>query len=209
MMAGLIQCMRCKQWFGNKHGLLLHKNFCDQKHANLHDDANHIDSNYQPLKSSYDNDEHFLPFNMYDDIVENSSDDSEIVSDGESTSQSDNEDDIRMQEDNSQDNLLSELDQKYNVNTMDTAVSKVQIRLNDLINRHKAPLKKYVDIVTLFNEYMSSPNFTKHVKLKHRHTSLKRMEVANPSLASLRPVNKQVTLHDNSRVTVPLFDAKL
>jgi hypothetical protein len=34
------------------------------------------------------------------------------------------------------------------------------------------------------------------------------MEVANPSLASLRPVNKQVTLHDNSRVTVPVFDAK-
>ena len=33
-----------------------------------------------------------------------------------------------------------------------TAVSKLQIRLNDLINRHKAPLQMYDDIVTLFNE---------------------------------------------------------
>mgnify|MGYP000893998542 CR=1 FL=1 len=33
-----------------------------------------------------------------------------------------------------------------------TAASKLQIRLNDLINRHKAPLQMYDDIVTLFNE---------------------------------------------------------
>jgi hypothetical protein len=34
------------------------------------------------------------------------------------------------------------------------------------------------------------------------------MEVANPLVRSLRPVNKQVTLHDNSVVTAPVFDAK-
>ena len=106
-MADLIQCMRCKQWFINKHGLLQHKNFCDQKHANLRVDANHIESEYQPLKSCYDNDEHLLPLNLYDDIDESSSDDSE-VSDGE-RSLSDDEDNINMQvnmqEDNSGDYL--------------------------------------------------------------------------------------------------------
>ena len=204
-MADLIQCMRCKQWFVNKRGLLQHMRWCDLKYASLRDDANHIESEYQPLKSCYNNDEHLLPFNLYDHIDEYSSDDSEL-SDGE-LSLSEDEDNINMQEDNSGD-YHEEMDQNDHVNSNSTAVSKVQIRLNDLINRHKAPLKMYDDIVTLFNEYMSSPNFSKHVKLKHRHTFLKRMEVANPSLASLRPVNKQVTLHDNSRVTVPVFDAK-
>ena len=190
-----------------------HKRYCDQNHANLQDDENHIESDYQPLKSCYDNDDHLLPFNVYDDLDEYSSDDSEIIDDGRSINgvhidyQSGDEDEINMQEENGRDDI-DESDQNKNENSYSTAVSKVQIRLNHLINCHKAPLKMYDDIVTLFNEYMSSPNFTKHVKLKHRHTFLKRMEVANPSLTSLRPVNKQVTLHDNSRVTVPVFDAK-
>jgi hypothetical protein len=33
-----------------------------------------------------------------------------------------------------------------------TAASKLQIKLNHLINNHKAPLKLYDDIVDLFNE---------------------------------------------------------
>jgi hypothetical protein len=40
-----------------------------------------------------------------------------------------------------------------------TAVSKVRIKLNNLINNHKASLKLYDNIVNLFNEYISSNNF--------------------------------------------------
>jgi hypothetical protein len=40
-----------------------------------------------------------------------------------------------------------------------TAISKLQIKLNHLINSNKAPLKLYDDIVDLFNEYISSNNF--------------------------------------------------
>ncbi len=40
-----------------------------------------------------------------------------------------------------------------------TAVSKVQIKLNNLIKNHKASLKLYDNIVNLFNEYISSNNF--------------------------------------------------
>ncbi len=36
-----------------------------------------------------------------------------------------------------------------------TAASKLQIKLNHLINNNKEPLKLYDDIVDLFNEYMS------------------------------------------------------
>ena len=43
-----------------------------------------------------------------------------------------------------------------------TAISKLQISLNDLINCHKAPLQLYDDIVNLTNEYTSLPYFSKY-----------------------------------------------
>ena len=87
-----------------------------------------------------------------------------------------------------------------------TAISKVQIRLNDLINRHKAPLLLYDEIVHLFNDYISSENFSKYGKLCTRQSFIKQLEKSHPSVTALRPVNKLVTLHDDTQVTVPVFD---
>ena len=56
------------------------------------------------------------------------------------------------------------------------AVSKVQIKLNNLINNHKASLKLHDDIVDLFNEYISSPNFDLYATLKSRKTFIRSME---------------------------------
>ena len=87
------------------------------------------------------------------------------------------------------------------------AVSKVQIKLNNLINNHKASLKLHDDIVNLFNEYIASPNFDLNTTLKSRKSFIRSME---PSyrVTKLRPMNTEVMLHDTSRVTVPVFDAK-
>ena len=79
-----------------------------------------------------------------------------------------------------------------------TAVSKLQIRLNDLINCHNAPLQLYDEIVTLFNDYISSNNFSVYGKLKTRQSFIKQMEVSHPGVMALRPVNKQITLYDNT-----------
>ena len=77
-----------------------------------------------------------------------------------------------------------------------TAISKLQIRLNDLINRHKVPLQLYDEIVHLINDYISSDNFSKYGKLKTRQSFIKQMESSHPSVTALRPVDKQVSLHD-------------
>jgi hypothetical protein len=87
------------------------------------------------------------------------------------------------------------------------AVSKVQIKLNNLINNHKASLKLHDDIVVLFNEYLASPNFDLNTKLKTRKSFIKSME-SSYGVTHLRPMNSEVLLHDQSRVTVPVFDAK-
>ena len=89
-----------------------------------------------------------------------------------------------------------------------TAISKLQIRLNDVINRHKAPLLLYDEIVHLINDYISSENFSKYGKLKTRQSFLRQMEITHPSVTALRPVNKQVTLHDGNQVSLPVFDAR-
>ena len=97
---------------------------------------------------------------------------------------------------------------EYTNGQCSTAISKLQIQLNDLINRHKAPLQMYDKIVTLFNDYISSNNFSVYGKLKTRQSFIKQMEVSHPGVMALRPVNKQITLHDNTLVTVPIFDAR-
>ncbi len=49
-----------------------------------------------------------------------------------------------------------------------TAISKVHIQLNNLINNHKDSLKLYDDIINLFNDYVSSPNFDKYARLENQ-----------------------------------------
>jgi hypothetical protein len=101
----------------------------------------------------------------------------------------------------------------FNSNYYDTqsqpsaAVSKVQIKLDNLINNHKASLKLYDDIVNLFNEYISSNNFDQFAKLKSRKSFIKLME-SSYRVTHLWPKNRVVMLHDGSEVTVPVFDAK-
>ena len=87
-----------------------------------------------------------------------------------------------------------------------TAVSKVQIKLNNLINNHKAPLK--LNIVNLFNEYILSNIFDPFAKLKSRKSFIKSME-SSYCVTHLWPKNRDVMLHDGSEVTVPVTDAKV
>ena len=57
------------------------------------------------------------------------------------------------------------------------------------------------------SSYLSSPHFDQFAKLKSRKSLLRSTEKSYHS-ASLRPSNGTVRLHDNTLVTVPVFDAK-
>ena len=88
-----------------------------------------------------------------------------------------------------------------------TAASKLQIKLNNLINSHKAPIKLYDDIVDLFNEYIGCENFDRFSKLKSRKSFIKANESAY-NVTHLRPKYRNVVLTDATEVTVPVFDAQ-
>jgi hypothetical protein len=87
------------------------------------------------------------------------------------------------------------------------AVTKIQVLLNDLLIKHKASLLLYDEICHLFKEYISSPNFDRFVKFKSRRSLLTSTQKTFNSKALL-PINGTVRLHDNTLVTVSVFDTK-
>ena len=87
------------------------------------------------------------------------------------------------------------------------AVTKFQVMLNDLLLKHKASLLLYNEIIVLVRSYISSPSFNKLDKFKSRRSLLLSTE-KSLNTSCLRPVNGTVRLHNDSLVTVPIFDAK-
>jgi len=158
---------------------------------------------HNPLKSSYDsqrlsnvtnNDANDCSERLFESVMNNQE---------EGTDGSNSDIDYRFPDFNNNSN-----DDSYDPNEqLSTAVSKVQIKLNNLINNHKASLKLYDDIVDLFNDYISSPNFEVFATLKRRKSFMKSMETSYRT-RPLRPMNTEVILHDGTCATVPIFDAK-
>jgi hypothetical protein len=88
-----------------------------------------------------------------------------------------------------------------------TSLTKMQIRLNEVINNHKASLKIHDDIIDIFNDYISAPDFDRYRRLSNRKSFMQRME-STFKLTHLRPRYCDVQLHYKSVATVPIFDAK-
>jgi hypothetical protein len=86
------------------------------------------------------------------------------------------------------------------------AVTKLQVMLNDLLLKHKASLLLYDEIIDLISIYISSPDFNRFNKFKSRKILLQSTQ-KSLSTSCLRPLNGTVWLHNNSLVTVSVFDA--
>ncbi len=63
------------------------------------------------------------------------------------------------------------------------------------------------EICHLFEQYISSPNFDRFVKFKSRRSLLTSTQ-KTLNFKALQPINGNVRLHNNSLVTVPVFDNK-
>jgi hypothetical protein len=82
-----------------------------------------------------------------------------------------------------------------------------QIMPHDLVMKHRASLQIFDEICNLVNEYTASPDFSVMTKLPSWRSFLRSIEETYCTLG-LRPTNRIVRLHDNSYVTVPVFDTK-
>ena len=115
-------------------------------------------------------------------------------------------------ESQSDDNILFDNSQDCNATVCPSgrnnkANSQFQIQLHDIIMKNKASLGMFDDICNLVNEFTSSPDFTINTKLLPRKSLIRSLEDTYKTTA-LRPKNVAVQLHDQSFVTVPVFDTK-
>jgi hypothetical protein len=87
--------------------------------------------------------------------------------------------------------------------------NRFQVMLNDLLLKHKAKasLLLYDEIIELVSSYISSPSFNPFDKFKSIRSLLQSTE-KSLNTSCLWPVNGTVHLHNDSLVTVPIFDAK-
>ena len=212
MSAAALQCPNCPRWFSSRRNLRRHITTCRSKDdlgSNEDDDVeckhplqsmHHLsvpsrkrnsDNDYSDSSSGNLNDDGML-FDMPDH------DDTSTNSSSNQSSTSSMLDDMSYSRGNN--------DSDHAAHVME-ASTMLQIRLNDLINNHKASLKLHDDIVDIFNDYISSPTFDRNKKLIRRKTFMQRMENAL-HLRHLRPKNYNVQLQDKSFATVPVFDAK-
>ena len=157
-------CPNCKRIFSTQRSLKLHLPSCRRIFLSLTECHSQIE--HHPLRSFHhtsnlDDSSQCDPSHCDDD------DDSEMDDffPAESCLCSDDYDNAHQ--------FLNEYEQSQGQQS--TAASKLQIKLNNLINSHKAPIKLYDDIVDLFNEYICSDNFDKLAQLKSRKHSSKLM----------------------------------
>jgi hypothetical protein len=181
---------------------------CPAKYSNYDDSLELLGHN--PLKSSYDQ---YTSTNI---AVPSVNDDTAFLFEVERNEIEGIDNDISSQlstddSDSDTDSPYDPYDNDYDEDScpqaqLSTAVSKVQIKLNNLINNHKASLKLHNDIVDLFNEYIASPNFDLSATFKSRKTFIRSME-SSYCVTKLRPMNTEVMLHDtidlSRRVTAP------
>jgi hypothetical protein len=87
------------------------------------------------------------------------------------------------------------------------ASNRFQIMLHDLVMKRRASLQIFDDICTRVNEYTASPDFSVMTKLPSRKSFLHSIEETYCT-HGLRSTNPIVRFHNNSYVTVPVFDTK-
>ena len=82
-----------------------------------------------------------------------------------------------------------------------------QVELNSLFDRNKASLTMYDEMIRLLNAYIASSEFNRNIVLKCRKQFMAASEKMF-NIQSLQPIHGNVTLCNNTAVTVPVFDAQ-
>ena len=185
-----VQCSKCSRWYANLRGLKNHLRYCKEGNDNeTFEEEDNISSGLKVQSSD-------ICFN-------NQSIHPDADIDYPTAYDNDGEygDNREVMCDNDVDNSFHPLYRK----TM--AVTKFEIMLNDLLLKHKASLLLYDEIVALVNTYVSTPRFNSYDKIKSRK-SLLRSTQKSLNTRGLRPIERTVRLHNNSLITVPVFDAQ-
>ncbi len=85
---------------------------------------------------------------------------------------------------------------------------KLQVAMNSLLDRNKASVGMFDDLVKLFNSYINSPEFSRMTTLRTRKQFMVESEKMF-SIQSMKHSLGNVKLTDDTLATVPVFDARV
>ena len=190
------QCSNCLGWYTNLKGFKHHLRHCKKSNdSGASDEVQRNISNPTMLSIGFES-------NTYGDLEDKSNHHADMFETSADYS------DIGEMKDNYDDMFHDVVDSSFlPLHRKTMAVTKFEVMLNDLLLKHKASLLLYDEIIALVSTYISSPNFNRFDKIKSRK-SLLRSTQKSLNTNGLRPLNRTVTLHNNSLLTVPVFDAK-
>ena len=116
---------------------MIHLGFCREIHASQQADKNHHHPEQNPLKSCYDQLDQLNPFAVYDNLDDSSGEDStDKDCPDEGGLEYSTKDKIGINGGKEDD--LANYGGHYTDGQFSTAITKIQIQLNNLINCHKA-----------------------------------------------------------------------
>jgi hypothetical protein len=122
-----------------------------------------------------------------------------------------NKTDISLNESNGDDNDFIDniIGSNDNLSTTVTnaAMHRFQVNLHNLMMKHKTSLQMFDEICSPVNDYTTSPEFSATSQMQTTKEFLRSIEHGHNTY-KLQPTNVNVRLHDNSRVTVPIFNVK-
>ncbi len=167
--------------------------------------------------------DHNFDMNIFESYYSDNDDDDEDggcksdddKSDEDSLDANNDEDAGLYSDDDAADALLTEKTTMSNPNKTHTQTTpseqsflmETQLCLNDIMNKHKCSLQLHDDVVKLINGYIKLDQFCPFAKWKRRKHIMRDVENAFQT-GHLKPTNGTVRLHDQSLVTIPVFDIK-
>ena len=199
------QCKFCfKRILTRKGAYAKHFRFCSSQQQTAPDDSGKSKP-LNPLLSVFCNETQ-----LSDDKFNEYGFRSSLLDDNYNTDESSSTDPIDINRNINDDSNMNSSDRTGDQNVWsrrNPANLRFEIMLFQLIMTHRASLAMFDDICQLVDEYTSSPDFTVSSKLSRRKSLIRLLEYSLKTKA-LRPKHMAVTLHDNSQVTVPVFDTK-
>ena len=190
------QCPICAEWWSSLRRFRMHFPSCRKRSEQLvNSPQNKLLAQFNNAAEPYTMDDYVSDDNIDMDIFESYySDDDDDDKDGGGKSDNDSSDDDSINANNNEDAGLccdDDNPDKTHTRTMPLEQSflmETQLRLNDIMNKHKCSLQLHDDVIDLINGYIKSDQFCPFAKWKRRKHIMRNVENAFQT-GHLKPTN--------------------
>jgi hypothetical protein len=205
------QCPLCSEWWPLEQRFRMHFPSCRKRMEQLaNSPQNKLLAQFKDAAEPYTMDDYISDHNFDMNIFESYySDNDDDDKDGGCKSDDDKSDEDSLDANNDEDaGLYSDDDTADALSTEKTTMSnpmtETQLRLNDVMNKHKCSLQLHDNVVELINGYIKSDQFCPFAKWKRRKHIMRDVENAFQT-GHLKPTNGTVQVFDIKHMIINML----